>query len=477
MTIESKQRIATLLTHDDSDTRRMAAEDLSETDNLATISALTAALQDDNKGVRDAASRSLVSIGGISVARGIAHYIAHEDIVTRNLAAKLLMKLGDATIPALLPFLRDPNHDVRKFAVDIFGEIRSEEPIYYLLPLLKDADANVLLSTVEALGNIGSPEALDPLCKVYETYPFARASTVEALGKIAESGSSDFVLGKLRECIGDSECDAVLLYALLEALGAVGTREALHVLFLHLDEVRGKLRSVVLHAIVQIAERCHEEVRFPESSRLLLLDALRDDTEAIRLSGAKALAQFKDEESTCAMLDALGSSEELDFLLLSEMFGRDAAFERAVELLEQGGGRGKQQLILFLGKTVDDFVRASEGYSTPEVVSSVVARAFRIVSMEWHESDQETRSIIVESLFRLDGDRAVEIMGQIITEPDPWLRVQIIELLSAVRDERALDVVSRLLDDENELVREAAVSALQAKGVALGAAPMNDLTW
>src|SRR3990167_4350503 len=86
MTIESKQRIATLLTHDDSDTRRMAAEDLSETDNLATISALTAALQDDNKGVRDAASRSLVSIGGISVARGIAHYIAHEDIVTRNLA-------------------------------------------------------------------------------------------------------------------------------------------------------------------------------------------------------------------------------------------------------------------------------------------------------------------------------------------------------------------------------------------------------
>ena len=83
----------------------------------------------------------------------------------------------------------------------------------------------------------------------------------------------------------------------------------------------------------------------------------------------------------------------------------------------------------------------------------------------------------MESLFRLDGDRAVEIMGQIITEPDPWLRVQIIELLSAVRDERALDVVSRLLDDENELVREAAVSALQAKGVALGAAPMNDLTW
>ncbi len=78
---------------------RRAAEAVGEARGLAALAALAAALEDESKGVRDAAARSLCTIGGINVARAIVEYIGHENIITRNLAAELLMKLGVTPSP------------------------------------------------------------------------------------------------------------------------------------------------------------------------------------------------------------------------------------------------------------------------------------------------------------------------------------------------------------------------------------------
>ena len=122
----------------------------------------------------------------MATARAIVHHIGDENITSRNLAAKVLVQLQEASVQALVPYLRDVSKDIRKLAVDILGEIKSKEPIYYLLPLLRDPDQNVLVATIEAIGNIGSREAVKPIFNTFEYYPFARIIAIEALGKMED---------------------------------------------------------------------------------------------------------------------------------------------------------------------------------------------------------------------------------------------------------------------------------------------------
>ena len=102
---ETRKQLAALLADDDPDLRRRAAEDLATCSGLAAVAALAAALEDESKGVRDAAARTLQGIGGVNVSRAIVEYLDASNIVTRNLASELLVKLGPTSLPALLPYL------------------------------------------------------------------------------------------------------------------------------------------------------------------------------------------------------------------------------------------------------------------------------------------------------------------------------------------------------------------------------------
>jgi HEAT repeat protein len=129
MNEEMKNLVCLLLTDPDPDVRRRAAEDLAECNDRNVLAVLSIAIQDENKGVEDAVSRSFLSIGGVGAARAIVYHIEDENIASRNLAAKLLIRLGENSVHALVPYLRSDNKDVRKLAVDILGEIKSKEPI------------------------------------------------------------------------------------------------------------------------------------------------------------------------------------------------------------------------------------------------------------------------------------------------------------------------------------------------------------
>ena len=98
----------------------------------------------------------------------------------------------------------------------------------------------------------------------------------------------------------------------------------------------------------------------------------------------------------------------------------------------------------------------------------IVSSAFDAVARAWEGADQDTRSSIVDAMFRLDGDRAVQFLDAILEQPDPWLRMHVIEVIAAINDRRAPDFIARFLSDDNEMVREVAASTLQAKGFDIG---------
>jgi HEAT repeat protein len=465
MNEETKNLVCLLLTDPDSDIRRRAAEDLAECSDRNVLAVLSIALQDENKGVEDAVSRSFLSIGGVAAARAIVYHIEDENIASRNLAAKLLVRLGENSVHALVPYLRSDNKDVRKLAVDILGEIKSKEPIYYLLPLLRDTDPNVIVAALEALGNIGSNAAIKPIGDTYEQYPFARIMAIEALGKIGDDSVRDFLENKFKEALTVGNADGVYLFALLDAIGIVGDDETLEILLANYENIKEHLRDVLLHEMVQIIERCNLEFQFEDKVQNDLLHALRSDNQHIQLSAAKGLVQFKDRDVTRALLLSLGISEEMDFVVIAQMSASPLVFQIAVECLEGGVSRGKIQMIMLIGKLATEFVHSYKSFYAYPINDTELKQTFAVTIEAWQDASQEDQEIIADTLFRLDCDCAIAFLSNALSEMDPWSRVHIIDQLGTMPTRRALDCIARFVGDENEMVREAAMSVLRAAGL------------
>ena len=467
MNEQTKNLICLLLTDPDPDVRRRAAEDLAENNNQNVLAVLSIALQDENKGVEDAVSRSFLSIGGVAAARAIVYHIEDENIASRNLAAKLLIKLGENSVHALVPYLRSDNKDVRKLAVDILGEIKSKETVYYLLPLLKDIDPNVIASALEALGYVGSSAAIEPIGDTYKQYSFARIMAIEALGKIGGDSVRGFLENKFKEALAAGNTDEVYLFALLDAIGIVGDNKTLEILVSDYEYLKGHLRDVLLHEMVQIVERCNLEIQFEEKTKDDFLHALHSDNQHIQLSAAKGLVQFKDEDVTRALLLSLGISEEMDFVVIAQMSARPLVFHIVVECLEEGVSRGKIQMIMLLGKLATELIHSYKNFYVYPIDDTELKRTFAVTVEAWQDTSQEDREIIADTLFRLDCDCAADFLDNALIELDPWSRAQIIDQLSTMPTQRALDCISHFVNDENEIVQEAAISALRAAGLSV----------
>ena len=462
---EIKQHLATVLSDADPAARRRAAEGLASCTGFAPIAALAAALRDENKGVRDAATRALSEIGNKNVARAVVEYLADTNITTRNLAAELLMRLKEESLEALLPYLYDADQDVRKFVVDILGVNGSTEAVPHLIKLLADADDNVVISAVEALGNVCSETAIPALVKVFTELDYTRATAAEAIGKIGGTKATEFLLSQINIKIGDPKADPLVLYAMLEAIGLIGFDKAFFELANQISRVKGKLRRILLHAIIRIGERCTLTLNSAADVKADLIDALSDRNGAIQVSAARGLANLEGDDVTAALVGALTKSEECDAVLCPILEYRQGAFGVLVDQLESHSIQATKEAIALMGHLVSRIEYADIPKEFTDSSGGLLQRAFDAVKDAWGDANEEARAAIVDTLFRLDGDQAVQVLDRIVDEPDPWLRIHVIELLAPLDDRRIPEFIGRFLDDEDEMVRDVAASTLAGRGV------------
>jgi HEAT repeat protein len=459
---EVRKSIAELLSHEEPDVRRGAAEDLAGKSGLTVIAALAAALTDDNKCVRDGASRTLLGMEGKAVARTLVEYIADANIVTRNLAGTMLRQLGEQSIPALLPYLQDGSHDVRESAVDLLGLIGGPEIAHHIEPLLDDPDDNVLVSAVEAAGSLRDPSVVPKLIDAYRAHPIARVPAAGALGKIGGPEACQFLLLAFNKLVSEAPGDTLLLSTVIDSLGAVGDDHARILLTGRVTDARGKLRHGILHAMVRIAERMHRPVDLPQALLPDLLDALKDDDPSVKASAAKVLAGVPGSDVTRALIECSAVTEELDALLFALLAARDDTLECIVRTLENRGPGTATQSVALLGQLARLLTSRIIRHEPVTVDEQLLARAFDATAAGWEHAGEETRAAIVEALFHLDGDRAVEFLDTLMDDPDPWLRKRVIELLARVESRRVPVFVRRFIDDEDERVRDVVMSILQS---------------
>ncbi len=166
----------------------------------------------------------------------------------RNSAAEALVRLGTAAVPALLGRTGDPDPEVRKFVIDVLGEIADRRTVPALFSALADGETNVRTSAAEALGKIGDERAVVRLVAVLEgddlwlqhaalsalgrigrplprplltrlvDQPHLRRAVYDLIGQVRDAASADLVLAG----IGDRgrstrEAAIVALWALWEA--------------------------------------------------------------------------------------------------------------------------------------------------------------------------------------------------------------------------------------------------------------------
>lgn len=422
----------------------------------------------------------------------------------RNSAAEALVRLGTVAVPAVLGRVGDRDPEVRKFVVDVLGEIADRRTIPALVGALADGETNVRTAAVEALGKIGDERAVEGLLAVLEKgdlwlqhaalsalgrigrplprpllarlvdHPQLRRAVYDLIGQVRDVSAADLVLAGIADR-GRSTREAaiVALWALWEAQPALGVR---------LAEVLG----------------AGGDGRSPAGWREALAAATSSPAARVRLAAGALLAvagdgrgvaplvgAVTDERLRASALAALRAAGATSTLALEAMLGDpdEARRELAASLLGElpdPDGRGVAALRRALGDPAPA-VRAAAALAVGR--AGVTAAADGVAALLVDPSE-EVETAAVEALGRLAAlagpatllDRAVPLLAA----PDAGLRRTGVLLLGRLGDldpgsESASAAGPRLafaLKDADTPVRQAAAAALGRFGRREGVDPL-----
>ncbi len=457
MAEQSIQDFINQLKSPDPEERRIAAENLAHlTPQPEIISALALCLHDENKGVRDAVAFSLAMYKSPETAKAIVLAITDSNVAVRNLAGELLVQFGENALGAVYPYLKVEDVDARKFAVDVLGLIENPLSVEPLIELLQDTNDNVRYAAVEALGNIRDERAVAHLISLFNRDELLRAPIAESLGKIGGEIAGGFLLNSL------TRNDTLVQFAIVEALGNLGTQQALYPLMQEIGQYTGEMRRVILRAIEGIIQQQGISLQYPETFEQYFIEALHDEERDIRISALQGLRQFNTHRACEAIIRMVGGDEEVNQLVSEILHDNPVeSFKCVIEMLEAELTPQQVVLVQVLSVLTPAVIAVKQEHPENTVIDPLVEKAFEIILQLWGELSGEMRYAVLDTLMLLDVERAVPILRDALYDQEPWVRIHAIELLEHARDGELREHLQRATEDESEMVREYALRTLE----------------
>ncbi|MES1982614.1 MAG: HEAT repeat domain-containing protein [Pseudomonadota bacterium] len=146
------------LAQDDSAGRKAAAQQLAEHPQSAELMGARLATE-AQASVRAAILTSLIKMNTPSAAGSLIPHLRSEDVGLRNDVISALQQMPDPVALFLPALLRDDDHDVRIFALNIISMLRhAQAPLWLLEVIQTDPHINVCTTAIDALAEIGTPE-------------------------------------------------------------------------------------------------------------------------------------------------------------------------------------------------------------------------------------------------------------------------------------------------------------------------------
>lgn len=440
--------------------------------------ALFTAMGDESWRVRKEAVNLLLSMSpDAGTIEGLIALLRSADNAgLRNSAVEAFERLGSMAVPTLLGHCLDADRDVRKFVIDILGNIGDRSAIPSLVGALRDSDANVCAAAAENLGKIGDPGAVPPLLEaLVASDVWFRYSVLEALGRIAQPVPF--------AALAPLAVDNLLKRAVFECLGTVGDAEAVPLLVDGLDEKVRATREAAALALMRIRRRLTADGAAMAVDAVLagrkgtstvegILASLETSDHAVKEALVGILGIIGDERAAGALLSgcrderlkrhclqAFRAIGEKGMFSLMDAFSSADDEERTyiVHIFGETGFTGCEQILGEGMQSSHPLLRRVSATAAGAIgAAGLVGEIERLLG----DADPDVCEAAVRALARLapaDRDSVLRIALALSSSDETGTRRDSVVLFTALRD---ADRLALLIKDESPLVRRSAVSAL-----------------
>ncbi|HUL00317.1 MAG TPA: HEAT repeat domain-containing protein [Nitrospirota bacterium] len=405
----------------------------------AAIPLLFRAIADADWRVRKTAVETLVRMRSDDIVCRLVQTLNIDDNAgARNSAIEALIQIGRPVIDALLPMLQVPNADIRKFTVDILGEIRDPCVVPMLITRLEDDDENICIASAEALGKIRDPRAINALvsCLNHSEHDWIAHAAAQALGEIGDERAVKPLLKSLNR--------SNLREPVIESLGKVGNVKTLNPLISGLTD---RLRIVREVSIVALAEI---ERKSLQSERQIIVQTVRDSISK------EAVALLEEMVAT-----STGDLQKATILLLG-WAGRERSLHKVLPLLleeelEEPIARSLQHLSKDKAPMLIDYL-SSENALVRRTVARVLGdigdhRAEEPLISLLSDENGHVRSTAALALSCLGSKKAIKPLFTLLTDEYVSVQDTAIQALAVIGDEQMINELIGKFSTRNSLLR------------------------
>ncbi len=462
--------------------RLQGVKDLAQMGAALPLNLLYLALGDSSWRVRKEAVEAFLFLprAGELTAEIVELLHSQDNAGLRNAAVEILTRLGKQAVQPLVEELNCNDHDVRKFAVDILGDIRDAGCIEAIIRALSDPDDNVRAAAAENLGKIGAPEAVPALLDAMENAELLMRFTIlEALGQIGEGVPIDRIIAY--------KDDVLVRKALFDCLGRTGGEGAIPQLaegladkmpnvreasIAALDRISRSFSDAVGSCLSGLSESAFDEVighvvhplggsNLPlKRSCIHLLTLLKGYRSAPRL-----LALLDDENirhDAVQALVCLGKPAVLELLDQWENHPEQVRAYLCYLIGETGCTEGAERLFDCLGADDPSLVMAS----AQALGKLNIAEAIPLLAGSLGNVAPEVRELLLQAFSVLGQNhrqQVVDALFPLLRSEDADIRTAVVSAFGRLEGEDVQGHISLALKDESPLVRRAAVRALEGK--------------
>ena len=332
--------------------------------------------------------------------------VAYRAIVALEQLASSGAAGSDVIVPGLQLALKNNSAQVRMHAAKLLGSIQTEVAIPDLVRLLADPNNYVKDTAIAALNRVGNP-ATPALLEVLETsarnlIPDEDTGFTTDYQYIASAYIDDLWMKKYR--IGTQS-------AAIQTLGLLKAEAAVRPLIKEL--ANEELRNAALAALVEM-----RGVAVP-----LMLDALKNGTNEIRVKVAEALGTIGDRRAITPLIDALNNDPHKEVKALA-----------AIGLGNMHARRSVPALTAALSYDDTTATNAADAIGKIGVTTEDVVEKLIIMAMD-KQMRETLRIAAITALWQLKPEEATQPMLLLMfsDETSPVIRANAVKVLSRIK--------------------------------------------
>ncbi len=446
----------------------------------AAMSLLCEALGDPDWRVRKSAVDGIVALEWrAESAEGLVAALASPDnAALRNSAAEAFVRFGHAAVPWLMDSLGGTDPDVKKFLVDILGDIGDRRATTVLVGLLRQSDENVAMAAIEALGKLHDARAVDPLGDVLrQNRPLLQFSAIKALQEIGDGRAVEPLIA----CLGRKTLER----AALEALGRIGDLRALNPLTQVLRLSAAKVRHVAVRAVIDLHNRMPPDAKttiirrireiYDKSVSQYVRECLTSSDPVVKRNAMTFLGWMGDVQAIQALVDAYDETckeevitaliqmqrEGVPTLLALASHVSEGLREGIARALGEIGDRKAVHGLVHLASDPNGHVRQSAAVALGQLADPMGVRPLLTLLEDQYPNVQEAA---YRALTRLKSPMLIKRLLELLETPKAGLRCHVARLLGLFQVPEAQDRLTLDLKDPDPTVRRTALCALESLG-------------